>query len=367
MKRFFVGLTLATCLVSPAFAKTPPEVLKPYKQYRAAFEAGDAALAAQYAYEAWQKAEELMGDSKTTGDLAQNFADIKSKKYRKAQYEAYDRSMELVAGYGDQAGDIFIQRGVAKATLYAFDEKFSDSYKAAKNVVKYADENALTETTLYGEAMTLMSQYHARKGNHRQTKKYAKGALAAFEAASDDIVSAYPILANLYAGYGMEAEDETVEAALSYQKVMEAIDGVAPEDHPIAARALGRWSHMRSRLKDEGKLAEAEQQGLCKCWPYDKDRNESLKPVKREAPKMPRKAYTSGYSIVQFDLDDAGKPTNTQILVSWPKDIYDSSSLKAIEKWQYTPRTADETDSDREDLIVTLRYMLTDNNGDMIF
>ena len=42
-----------------------------------------------------------------------------------------------------------------------------------------------------------------------------------------------------------------MEAALDYQKVMELIDGKLDRDHPLAAQALGRWSHMRSRLHSE--------------------------------------------------------------------------------------------------------------------
>jgi pyruvate dehydrogenase E2 component (dihydrolipoamide acetyltransferase) len=53
-----------------------------------------------------------------------------------------------------------------------------------------------------------------------------------------------------------------MEAALSYQKVMETLDGIHPSEHPLAAKALGRWSHMRAVLEREGKLEEAENKGL---------------------------------------------------------------------------------------------------------
>ena len=71
MKRTFmaVGLALSFGLSSPmmAQAKTPPEVLKPYKAYRAAMRDNKSEVAADYAFEAWQAAEKMMGDTKTTG------------------------------------------------------------------------------------------------------------------------------------------------------------------------------------------------------------------------------------------------------------------------------------------------------------
>ena len=366
MKKLFLSIGLALTLSGFAQAKTPPEVLKPYKQYRAAVKAGDAELARKHAYVAWQKAEELLGASKTTGDLAQNFADLTFKDKDKRREEAFERSIELASFYGNDAVYMSLQRQINLGAYYRQVNQASKMLKASKNAVQFATANGMSNSTFVGEAYTLMADYYARKGNHNKTHETANSALKVFEAASDGVVTAQPILASLYSGFGNEGQDNTMEAALDYQKVMESIDGKLDQDHPLAAQALGRWSYMRSRLYSEGKLEEAEQKGLCKCWPYDKPRNESLKPIERVPPKMPRKAYRSGYSIVEFDLDDAGKVINPEVLTSWPEDIFEKSTLRALEKWQYTARTAEESDSDRQNLLVTLRYKLTDSSGNLI-
>lgn len=370
MKKLFLSLGLALTMGGAAFAQTPPEVLKLYKSYSAALKSGDQTSARKFAYASWKKAEDLAGDSKLTSDLAVNYAMMdapKNKANTKLRKQAFERSLELASFYGADAAITYLERASELMTFYQGSNDIPAAFKTAKSISNYAEENNLTRSTFYAEALTNQAGYYAAKGKNKDATQVAEKALAAFENADDGIVSYQPILANLYRGYGLEAEKDTVEAALSYQKVMEALDGVQPDEHPLAAKALGRWSHMRSVLKTEGKLEEAEAKGLCKCWPYDKPRSESLKPIKRVPPKMPSNAYVSGFSIVQFDLDDAGKPTNSEILVSWPKEIYEKASLKSLSGWEYTARTADETDSDRQELVTTIRYKLTDRNGNLLY
>lgn len=61
--------------------------------------------------------------------------------------------------------------------------------------------------------------------------------------------------------------DDYMETDLSYQKVMEATDGLDPAVYPLVGTAQGRWIHMRGSLQAAGELADAEQAGLCQCWP----------------------------------------------------------------------------------------------------
>lgn len=367
MKSLLMSLAFTVGLSTAAVAQTPPEVLKPYKEYRAALEAGDGEIARKKSYVAWQQAEKLMGESKLTGDLAQNFADITSEEEDKKRVTAFERSMELASYYGEEAPIVWLDRSIRLGNYYKSYGDWRKMYSAAKDTAEYAEENGLTNSTFYGEALTLQTEWHVRKGNHKKTEETSQAALTAFESATDGIVSIQPLMATLYSGFGEEGQGNVMDAALEYQKVMETIDGKLPQDHPLSAQALGRWSHMRSRLSAEGLLEEAEQKGLCQCWPYDKPRNEALKPIKRVPPKMPRDAYVSGYSIVEFDLDDEGKIINPEILISWPKDIYEEASLESLEEWEYTPRVEGETQADREDLITTIRYRLSDSSGNILY
>lgn len=362
-----IGLLLMSSVAFIAEAQIPPDILKAYKAYRSALEADDIKLARKHAHSAWQTAEKSVGDSKITGDLAQNFADIATTKRDENRVKAYERSMELASYHDANASTMWMDRAVRLIAYYKHYGHPDKMYKLAKTAAKYAENNNLTTSTYYGEILTYKTDWFVRKGAHKKTKASAEAALKAFENANDGIVSVQPLVATLYSGFGDEGQDNTLEAALNYQKVMEAIDGKLVQDHPFSAQALGRWAHMRSRLYSEGRLEEAESKGLCQCWPYDRPRNESLRPIKRVPPVMPRNAWVSGYTIVEFDLDDAGSPININPLVSWPKDVFDKSSKAAVEKWKYTARTPEETDEDRKDLIVTVRYRLTDRSGNVIY
>lgn len=364
-----IAMSFSMLFVSVANAKTPPEVLKPYKAYNVAHKANNHVEARKLAYEAWQKAEELMGDSPTTAALALNFAmnrDNESKKIVKEKDKAFKRALELTA-LESSPGLSYLERSVTYMGFRQVNFSKNSAYNVSKKIVEYAEANDLTKNTFYAEALTLQAGYHASRANHKSAEKVAEKALEAFSTSEDNYVTAQPILANLYKGYSLEGQQKPVEAALSYQKVMEAMDGINPDEHPLAAKALGRWSHMRAVLNSEGLLEEAEEKGLCECWPYDKPRNENVKPIKRVPPTMPRNAYVSGFTIVEFDLSDEGRPINTEVLVSWPEDIYKKASLDSLKRWEYTPRTEDETDSDRENIISTIRFQLTDKAGNIIY
>ena len=353
---------------SNAFAKTPPEVLTPYKQYRQALKSKDYKTATAHAYDAWQKAEEILGNHKTTGDLAQNYADvgILGDAKNKTLETALERAIELSLFYPESGPEMRLQREVGYGTYLVRERKGGKFKKRFKEVVEFADAKGLSNSTFLAELYTLRSAIAVQRGNHDDTEKYAEKASEIFANASDQYASAHPMMATLFSGYGKEGNKEFVPALMNYQEVMQNLENKLPRDHPYLTKALGRWMLMRNRIKREGLIEEAEAAGMCECWPYDKPRNEAIEPVKRVPPIMPGKAYMSGFSIVEFDLNDDGSTTNIRILESWPPDIFEESSERSVEQWVYSERTQDETDEGRTDLIVPLWYRLTDHNGDLI-
>lgn len=370
MRKIFLTSVLAAMLSSSfAMAKTPPEVLKAYKEYQALLDGDNKKAIAQKAFDAWQLAEKKMGDTKTTASLAINYADsasVSAGKHKKVS-DAFDRAITLSDFWPHD------ERALHVADLYYKHANYIKSKgdvqkarKIAKEGVEYALAGGLENSTILGEIYTIIAATYVARSDNDKTADYTKKALDVFERADDGIVTVQPLLARLYSGYAKEGEKEILGAALDYQVVMETIDGVLPRDHPFMAKALGRWSSMRERLARNGQLEEAEEAGLCKCWPYDKPRNDTIKPVKRVPPVMPRNAYISGFSIVEFNLNDDGSTTDIRILESWPPNIFEKSSRRAVSKWVYNSRNSDETDSDRKDIITTIRYRLSNSNGDLI-
>ncbi len=367
MKKLLLSLGLALMISGAAQAKIPPEVMEPYKAYQAAVKNKDLKAARKNALAAWQAGETHLGDSKTTGDLAQNYAllDEKDDKSFKKKKAAHLRSIEL-STYHDNPVMTRLEREVNFLNYATFVRRISGLSKRTKKAIEYAEANGAGRSTFVGELYTYRAQFAVKSGNHKKTEDYASKALDIFNNADDGYATYQPILARLYSGYGKEGQKDLLPAALDYQEVMQNIENKLPRDHPLLMRSLGRWMSMRDRLSRAGEIEEAEQAGLCECWPYDKKRNESVRPIKRVAPKMPRRAYQSGFSIVEFDLTDDGGTSNIRILESWPKEIFEKSSEKAVEQWEFNPRTAEESDGDRKDIITTIRYRLTDSSGNMI-
>ena len=371
MKRTFLAIGLALMLGTAVEAKTPKEVAVPYKAYVAALKADQKKQAAEYAYKAWQAAEAVMGDHKTTGDLASNYADIDVDGGRsKDQMAAAKRALELASTYGDDAKFIFMERGILLMQYHQANGDRSKIRKQADVLIDYAKKSGQDKSILYAEVLTLKAATFVESRDGKAIVEMTDEALAVFADPSDDYASPYPILATLINGFGHEYEEDILDAALSYQKVMDSVGHLDYGKHPIVGRALGRWSHMRSRLQKAGELKEAKEKGVCDCWPYDIERNESVKPVKRYPPKFPESALSqsvSGYTIVQFDLSDSGDVVNPEIIISWPPEVYEKSSLRALKRWEYSPRQAGETDKDRENLITTIRYDIQDRFGRPVY
>ncbi len=331
-----LALTLTFGTMSDACAngakKTPPEVLQPYKAYRAAVKSGDNAAAMKHAKTAWQEAEARMGDSKTTGDLASNYGRLETGgEPADGQIDAMKRAMELSVHHGEDYPLMYMERGLRRVTLLSRAGRESAVKSGATKLVEFGREQELGDSTLLAEALTIMAGQQASSGKHEAARRSAEEALGIFERSTDGIVSSYSLQANLYKGYADEADEDFLGAALSYQKVMEATDGLDPEKYEVVGTTLGRWIYMRGALRTAGELETAEAQGLCQCWPYDKARNESVRPIKRVPPKMPRKAQQSGYTVVEFDLTDEGRTTNPRVVTAWP-DYYERPALKALAK-----------------------------------
>ncbi|MEP3655020.1 MAG: energy transducer TonB [Litorimonas sp.] len=371
MKRMLIAIGLALALGTSVQAKTPKEVVEPYKAYRAALAANDTKAALKYSKAAWEAAEEHLGDHKTTGDLAQNYADVYAgDEVSKSQIQAMQRAMNLSSLYDEEADKMYLQRGVKLLQFYTTNGQTGKTGKLSNKLIDFSKDKDLDRSVFYGEVLTLKAGSIVNSRNGRRMIKYTDEALEVFERPSEIYESAYPIFAHLYNGFGHEYEGNVLEAALSYQKVMEYVRTLDYETHPIVGRALGRWIHMRGRLLETEEFEEAKEAGLCDCWPYDIERNESVQPIKRVPPRFPVQALrssVSGYTIVQFDLDDAGNTINQKKIVSWPPDLYEEAALKSLEKWKYSPRVDGETDEDRKNLISTIRFKITDNFGNPVY
>lgn len=376
-----IGLAILSFLLSSAAqAQTPPEVLKPYKEYRAALKADDTEEARKQGYLAWQQAEEFIGASKITGDLAYNYAVLPierfdKKKDKKRIEKAFNRSMELASFHGDLAADAEIQRYMKlidfkltnvnfKNRQFVPDVKKADIYKLQMLITQHGKLG----TTYEAEFEAIQAQYYHMHNDDETALTHAERSLELFKTRSDDIASTYPYVAKLFKGKSLDAMGKKIPAALVYQDVMQNLEGNLEPDHPFVSHAFGKWMWIRNDIERAGDLEKAEAAGLCECWPYDNYKNQPF-PLVRTPPIMPPRAERSGHVVVMFDLTDTGLPVNIT-KVSASSEVFVKSALKSVEGWRFSA-VSDKTDEDfdpeaRKALTNVIRFRLSDVDGSFI-
>ena len=62
--------------------------------------------------------------------------------------------------------------------------------------------------------------------------------------------------------------------------------------------------------------------------------------ISREAPRYPSRALksgTQGWVQVRFVIDTKGIPTDVTVVTSEPEGTFDSSAVKSVKKWRFSP------------------------------
>lgn len=380
---FVIIFTAFTCAPSYA-AAIPDEVMKPYRAFTAAYQNKDFETAQKHGKTAWQAAEKQLGDSKTTGDLAfvygklalqlgdadaavkplMRSADLATLNNNDGVLIKLEREVELVAAMISSNQKNKAWKRLDKAREFAGTNNLDDGIFAAElrvhqarilatnanRVAKYS-ENRVVGTRLFTSGRVSKAQ--------SKSAAYANDAVAIFKKNPEQTRRDYVATAYKLIGFSYERDREWFAAAMAYQEAMDVQKQYLKFEDASYMSTIGRWSNTRTHILANMEYEKAKEKGLCACWPFHEQVERLAKPVKRKAPKMPTKAYTSGFSFVKFDLDDAGKTTNVQILHSWPGKIYERSSRLSVSNWKYSPRVEGETDEQRTGFVVPIKYILT--------
>ena len=67
---------------------------------------------------------------------------------------------------------------------------------------------------------------------------------------------------------------------------------------------------------------------------------EDIKPVMRVEPRYPIKAVEArieGYVVAEFDIQPDGRVQNIEIVKSMPEQVFDKTSVRALQQWVYSP------------------------------
>lgn len=377
MKKIFLTIGLLFAISGLSHATTSPEILKPYEEYRAALENGDKAKAYKFAKKAWETAEDVLGDSKTTGDLAANFAALEppQKHYSYKHYEkrmkAHKRSIELASFYNEGAIEVELKRHLKRIeTGLTLTQIKRGKKKAGGKTTYFSDmEKALDKydrkgSPFEGDMEVLRVRYHEFTGNTKKGLDAAKRAERIYANNSGNHSSHYPSFLKLFKGNLLKKSNKPIEAALEYQDLMQNLKGKLPAEHMFIKTAFREWLIARSELDDAGRLEEAELAGLCNCWPFDDYKDEAV-PLKRVPPKMPKGAKHSGHVILVFDVSESGNPFNIRVLSSTEK-LFEAPAVKSVKQWVYSPSGRGENEKTRNDVSSMIFFKLINSSGDII-
>ena len=374
------GLSIATGY--SALAKIPTEVLEPYKAYAAAKEKGDEKATYENAKKAWQAAEKSLGASKTTGDLAHNFAELfalgkNPYKNYKTRLKARKRSIELSKFYPEnEIAPTEIDRRLKLAEMSMMlrirngfnSEGQEGGYGSYFDDVERAlEKHQLQGSTFDGDLNVLKARFYNLRKKYDNSIKYADIAIEIYKNRTDTWSSPYPYYVRLFKGDSYKGMNKPILAALEYQSVMQNLEGKLPADHPFVSKAFSNWMKTRSGLEDAGRLEEAEKAGLCECWPFE-DYKDKVTPLQRIPPKMPSsfaRGRNSGHVIVMFDVDDDGKPLNIRKVSSTSKKL-EQPAIQSVAKWKFSKRNPAEPENARKDVSNKISFRLMDTGGNIL-
>lgn len=370
MKRTLLALTLALALGASAQAKTPKEVLEPYKAYRVALEADNRKEAADQAYKAWQRAEDLMGDTKTTGDLASNFAElrpsfVKDKTAWKLVMKAHKRAIDLASLYTDEPDLVEIDRrtkylawlipNIAKGVAGAADRKYSPKRLRSRIV-----ELGLEGSTFEAESLAFSAQAAMMNKDWNDTRRDSVAALKLFETRTDGISSVYEYAVPIYLARAYSEQDFPIDAALTYQALMTKLETRGGHKNALSGEAYGEWL----RLRDEVAKMETDDHRVSEVvnFTVPSGRQAELSPLIRKPPVFPKsflRGSKSGFVKVKFNIDINGRFINPVITSSTNKSLHDPT-LKSLKEWRYTPNLPEAKSQDVE---VTIGFDLRGRTG----
>lgn len=362
---FFLSLFPAV----PSMANTPPEVLKYYKIYQAALDSNDEERALLAAKRAYETSEKLMGNSATTGMLAHNYANLLRADDPDAAISLFEQAIKLNPGDSDAEVSLNAERHILIGQTWVRRKDFSRSdvvkmkadFRASS---KFMRNHGLVNTTFGAESLVLDAIRLSLDKDYDAAIENLDQALAIFDSPAHTFVSMLRHEAYVLKGDILTRADQPIDAALSYQFVMQNLEGDLPSDHPFIENAFHKWMFSRGMITQKNIDAEALDAGVCKCWPYDEMSANAPLPKLRVPPIMPKRARRSGHVRVLFDINRNGEPYNIRATTA-TNTMFIEPSIRSVKKWEYEIGD-DLKDEDLKGIVTKISFRLTDQRGRVI-
>jgi|GEM_PF-1627231 len=340
--------------------------LEEYKAYNAALEAGDNAAAASHGYNAWQAAEQELGDNELTAILAYNYGQLVLITDPESALTALNRAAELQAsGVADlPQKELAVYKTYAELALDPKRSRKRDDFRAAL-------QSADAETDEPGADLAMMwLRLASADVEHRD---YKKGMASAAQAEATFLAAeptAYRRRAEalLLLGIATMFENDAHPDGIlrANQHFIEAVNLFpAQKDMQTFDRTLAlilawnntAWAWLQSAAAFQAypetytgsriqiAIPEKHKADPTKFSPFD---YEAVFPAgksseacniewEREPPKYPQKALQSGYVgtvLVGYNLSKEFKVADPIVLAEVPGEAFSEAAIESMAKWR---------------------------------
>ncbi|MEP3655019.1 MAG: energy transducer TonB [Litorimonas sp.] len=343
MKGTLLAIGLALAMTTSIQAKTPKEVLEPYKAYRAALAEEKKGEAAEFAYDAWQNAEVFLGDSRMTGDLASNFADIapiqlRGADARKDVSRAYERSIELAHLVPTVGDEIEIQRRIDFLSWgYARKKRdWPSKTFGLEALSSQLNQFGFDGTTYEADYLSLKAQRFYRGRKWKNTIDTSRKAIAAYANVEDALPSNLQFVVPVFLAQAFSEKKMPIESALVYQDLIDQLAQQSDKDFRINPVTAAQWLEQR----DEALASGIEDARLTQIKEYTLPIDQSVvRPIISRQPMVPasfRRGSKSGKVKFKFSIDENGYVKAPSIIESTHKILH-PDAIKALEGVRFAP------------------------------
>ena len=379
---FASALTVSPLVSAPAAAALPPEVKAAYQEYRRLLPRGKSMELGKAAFDAWQAAEDTLGDSKTTGDLAINYArhrmPARYGDYRSIE-EAFERAIELAVLHDDNAADMEAQRWIDYA---AFKTSQVDTRRQGTGnrtsaqrpgvrgrVTLRKAESRLRElgfanSTFMAEILTLKAERAHAMSRYDDAAESADQAIQLFKNAEIRIPSIYPLAALTLKARSLRDSERPVDALLVYQELTDMVDETTLS-HSSYGLAVSDQFGLQEDVREKGLAAQAEAKGYRFVTGRDfepRSMSKDVEPIYRVPPDMPDRARRSGWVRLKFDVDPDGRPINVKVDES-SESLFEAAAKGSVARWIYATGARAEP---RRGVQTMISFNLYSSNGNLL-
>ncbi|MCC5980210.1 MAG: energy transducer TonB [Oceanicaulis sp.] len=342
-----------------------------FDAYMDAVEANDLAGAVPHAEAAWQAASQGGVDGETLAVLAENRAEIYVLTGDHARAGAAWQDLAGVLERHNEEAEERARALVSAATQYALARDLPAAINAADAAIALYPQDAVSNRLFLALRVKAVSEW--ARGQLGPAGAAADRALRVREHIGASVDSTTMTTAMIAAVHHIM--DRNGPEAAFFMSVASDLAAVLPADDENSLMLRGWTSFLWSGLSGAEREALFERRFNSALLDFDdpgrEEREqaqeaegvEDAQPLQRNPPRYPQHMLErglQGVAVVMFDITEEGRPQNVRVVMSIPHADFGREAVRAVQRWQYTPRTENGVAVRREGVVTSFDYRFSD-------